>query len=54
MSNVEAFVLGLLVAWTPSLIVAAVLLWRAPVIEDGRPERRIKAALRSAPCGPTR
>ena len=36
MTSVEGFLLGLMVAWIPCLIVFALLLWRAPVIEDGR------------------
>ena len=43
MSNVDAFILGLMVAWTPSLIAVAVLLWRAPVIEDGGASRQDQA-----------
>jgi hypothetical protein len=39
MSAMGGFLLGLMVAWAPSLIVFAVLLWRALVIEDGRHRR---------------
>ena len=35
MSNFQALVLGMMVAWTPCLIVLAYLLRRAPLIESG-------------------
>ncbi len=34
MTNIQAFVLGIMMAWTPSMIVAAVLLLRAPDNDD--------------------
>ena len=34
MSDLDAFLLGFVVAWTPSLVVLAALLWRAPMIEQ--------------------
>jgi hypothetical protein len=34
MSLIEAFALGALVAWTPSLVFMALLLWRAPYKYD--------------------
>jgi hypothetical protein len=33
MSNFQALVLGMMVAWTPSMIVLAYLLRRAPLID---------------------
>jgi hypothetical protein len=48
MSGVEGFLLGLMVAWTPSLIVFAVLLWRAPVIEDRRAGQRAGQKINTA------
>jgi hypothetical protein len=41
MTALQAFVLGAMVAWTPSLIVAAFLFWRAPLIDfyEWRPTR---------------
>jgi hypothetical protein len=33
MSMLQALLLGAMVAWTPSLIVLACSLWRAPFIE---------------------
>jgi hypothetical protein len=47
MTSIQAFLLGLMVAWTPSLIAFAVLLWRAPVIAAG-------GAGRSTPRGGAR
>jgi hypothetical protein len=36
MSTLEAVILGMMIAWTPSLLVAAYFLWKAPVVEfDG-------------------
>ena len=34
MSNIAAFVLGAMMAYTPSLIVLAFLLWNTPCIYD--------------------
>lgn len=34
MTNFQAFALGIMIAWTPSMIVAAVLLLRAPDGDD--------------------
>jgi hypothetical protein len=36
MTNVQAFALGMMVAWTPSLVVAAILSWRTPVLDTDR------------------
>jgi hypothetical protein len=35
MSIVEAFVLGMMVAWTPGLVLLAWLLWRSALSDDG-------------------
>ncbi len=35
MTNFQAFALGIMIAWTPSLIVAAIMLLRAPYMDDG-------------------
>jgi hypothetical protein len=42
MSNIQLFLLGVMVALTPSMIVVAILLWRAPSIDQGelRPTRQ--------------
>jgi hypothetical protein len=32
MTNLQSFALGMMVAWTPSLLLMAVLVWRAPVL----------------------
>jgi hypothetical protein len=37
MSVLQAFLLGVMMSWTPSLIFLACVLWRAPFIE-GRSE----------------
>jgi len=34
MTKIEMFLLGMMVAWTPSLIFLAVVLWRAPPIDE--------------------
>jgi hypothetical protein len=34
MSNSQALVLGMMVAWTPSLVALAYLLLRAPLVES--------------------
>ena len=34
MSTVQAFVLGAMVSWTPSLVFLACQLWRAPLIDE--------------------
>jgi hypothetical protein len=34
MDNWQAFLLGMMVAWTPALLYLAVLLMRAPTLED--------------------
>jgi hypothetical protein len=34
MTSIEAFILGAMAIWSPSLIVLAVALWRAPTWED--------------------
>jgi hypothetical protein len=33
MSTVHAVFLGMMIAWTPSLLVMAYLLWRAPFMD---------------------
>jgi hypothetical protein len=44
MGNFQAFLLGIMVALTPSLIAVAFLLWRVPLIDhvgmDNEPRRR--------------
>jgi hypothetical protein len=35
MSTFEAVVLGMMISWTPSVLVMAFFVWNAP-IEDGR------------------
>ena len=32
MTNLQAFALGLMVAWTPSLVLLAYFLWRTPLL----------------------
>jgi hypothetical protein len=34
MSTLQAFALGAMFAWTPSLVFLACLIWRAPLIDD--------------------
>jgi hypothetical protein len=34
MTVFQAFLLGIMVAWTPSLVLFAVMLWRAPTRDD--------------------
>jgi len=34
MSNLQAFLLGIMVALTPSAIILAILLWRAPELDE--------------------
>jgi len=34
MTKMEMFLLGGMVAWTPSLMFLAVALWRAPLIDE--------------------
>jgi hypothetical protein len=34
MNNVQPFLLGVMAAWTPSLLILAWCLWRAPVEPD--------------------
>jgi hypothetical protein len=48
MTSMHPFVLGLMVAWTPCLIVFAVLLWRAPVVDDTA-TRKVDVAVRTVP-----
>jgi hypothetical protein len=31
----QVFLLGMMVAWTPSLIVLACAVWNAPLLEEG-------------------
>jgi hypothetical protein len=33
MSTIQAFLLGAMVAWTPSLVFLACALWQAPLLE---------------------
>jgi len=40
MSAVQAFLLGMMVAWTPCLIALAWLLWAAPLAASEEPEHR--------------
>jgi hypothetical protein len=35
MNTFEAFILGAMAAWTPGLIIFALLLWQAPLESDG-------------------
>lgn len=34
MSNIQVFLLGAMTALMPSMIIMAVLLWRAPIAKD--------------------
>jgi hypothetical protein len=34
MSNLQAFLLGAMMAWTPSLVFLACMLWQMPFVED--------------------
>jgi hypothetical protein len=33
MSTLEAVILGMMIAWTPSLLITAYFLWRAPIVD---------------------
>jgi hypothetical protein len=47
MDTVQAFFLGLLIAWVPCLAILAWLLWRAPLISSMEaPARRMRARTR--------
>ena len=34
MTTVEAVIFGMMLSWTPSLLLMAYLLWRAPLEQD--------------------
>jgi hypothetical protein len=34
MSTLQILVLGMMIAWTPSVVVMAIILWRAPDFEE--------------------